>query len=146
VSVGGGKMNFNEIKSSISYCGLVCCFCKVKDNCDCKTDNHCCKRLSSDGCYQYDCCRGKGLNGCWECPDSPCDKGIFANNSLKPSVFVKCIKEDGVEKFTHYMLRNHQNGIAYTTNAHGDDYDLDSEKDILNLLRNGIIVENCARL
>ena len=131
-------MTYEQIKNSISHCGLICCFCKVKENCDCRTNNHCCKRLLPEGCYQYDCCRGKGLNGCWECPNAPCDNGVFNKNNLWLRTFIKCIKEDGIENFSQYILRNFENGIIYTTYSHGGDYGLDNEADILTLLRTGV--------
>jgi len=52
--------------------------------------------------------------------------------------FAKCIREDGLEKFAQYILRDNENGIIY--NRHGrymGDYDLESENDILDLLRKG---------
>ena len=131
-------MTYEQIRNSISRSGLICCFCKVKENCDCRTNNHCCKRLLPEGCYQYDCSRGKGLKGCWECPDAPCGNGIFSENNLWLRTFIKCIKEDGIEKFSQYILRNCENGIIYTTYAHGGDYGLDNEEDILKLLRTGV--------
>lgn len=40
-------------ETAIAYCGLVCDFCYPNGGCSCKADNHCGKRLSEDGCYQY---------------------------------------------------------------------------------------------
>jgi len=63
---------------------------------------------------------------------------MFATGNLKPKVFVQCIKEDGIGNFAQYIWRNHQNGITYTTSAHGDDYDLDNEEELLRLIRSGV--------
>ena len=88
---------------SIAYCGLICDFCYPNGGCSCKSDNHCGKRLSPDGCYQYNCCTAKGLKGCWECPDSPCGKDMLAKDKIKMRAFVSCIKEDGIHNFISYL-------------------------------------------
>jgi hypothetical protein len=61
------KMNANEVSKSIGYCGLVCRLCHLADKCDgCKSNKNCCaKHLSEKGCYQYNCCVEKNINGCW---------------------------------------------------------------------------------
>ena len=74
-------MTAEKIKNSISYCGLLCCFCSVDYACDCRTNNSCAKALSDEGCFQYTCCRTKNYNGCWECPDfSSCNEDMFDEN------------------------------------------------------------------
>lgn len=90
---------------SIAYCGLICDFCYPNGGCSCKSDNHCGKRLSSDGCYQNNCCTAKGLKGCWECPDSPCGKDMLAEDKIKMRAFVRCIKEDGIHNFVSYIKK-----------------------------------------
>jgi len=130
-------MNAEQVKNGISYCGLLCCLCSTDGSCNCKTGNHCGKRLSTEGCCQYTCCREKELNGCWECPDFCCDKDMFNEQHLRLKTFVKCIKEDGIDKFAEYILCNFENGVAYHTSGYTGDYDLETEEEILNLLRNG---------
>ena len=133
-------MTVEQIKNSISYCGLICGLCSSDGGCNCKTDNHCGKRLSPEGCFQYTCCREKGFSGCWECPDFSCDKDMFNQQHLRLKTFVKCIKEDGIEKFSGYILRNYQNGVSYHTSGYTGDYDLETEEQILQLLRIGVII------
>jgi len=94
-------------------------------------ENHC------GSCFQYTCCRERGFNGCWECPDFPCDKDMFDEKHLRVKTFVKCIKEDGIDNFSQYILRNIENGILYHRNGYTGDYDLDTEEAILHLLRTG---------
>ncbi len=130
-------MTADRIRDSISYCGLICCLCSTDGSCSCKSNNHCGKKSSPEGCYQYTCCTEKGLNGCWECEDFSCDKDMFNEEHLRLITFVKCIKEDGIQKFAEYILRNYENGVAYHKNGHTGDYDLDSEEQILQLLRYG---------
>jgi len=126
-------MTVEQIKNSISYCGLICCLCSDDGSCDCKNNNHC----NRQECFQYNCCNEHGYIGCWECPDFSCDKDMFNDSHLRLKVFVKCIKEDGVDAFSQYILRNLENGILYHRNGYTGDYDLDTEEAILTLLRNG---------
>lgn len=52
---------------AIAYCGLACCVCSENDKCiGCQNggcDIH-------GWCKNYNCCREKDLNGCWECVEN----------------------------------------------------------------------------
>jgi hypothetical protein len=133
------EMAEKNLSNTISYCGLICGLCRPDHSCNCKTGNHCGKRLSPQGCYQYNCCREKDIEGCWECEDSPCGIDMMSKEKLKLRAFVRCIKEDGIEAFSQYIVKNAQNGIVYHRNGIFGDYDLDTEEKILNLLRKGKI-------
>lgn len=122
-------------EKSIAYCGLLCSFCFPDGRCSCKTDNHCGKRLSPEGCFQYNCCTAKGINGCWECADSPCGKDMLAKDKIKMRAFIRCIKEDGMDAFITYINRNKNEGIVYHRDGIFGDYDLDTEEEVLKLLR-----------
>lgn len=128
-------MNTKQIADSIAYCGLICGLCQPEQTCSCKGKNHCGKRLSPKGCYQYDCCRGKGLDGCWECEQAPCGKDMLAPEKVKLRAFVQCIKEDGIERFSKYITANIERGIVYHRAGIMGDYDLKTEKEVLELLR-----------
>jgi len=130
-------MTVEKIKNSISYCGLLCILCCPDGSCDCRSVNNCGKKSSEEGCFQYDCCKKNCYLGCWECKDFPCGKDMFNDNNLRLKTFVKCIKEEGIENFCEYILRNYEKGIVYHNNGFIGDYDLDTEEKILNLLRNG---------
>lgn len=137
-------MNIEQIANSVAYCGLICSLCRDDVECNCKTDNHCGKRLSKEGCFQFDCCVRKGINGCWECSEAPCDKDMFSPNKTerissrtKLRAFITCIKEDGIDNFAKYISNNAKNGIIYHRNGIYGDYDLKTEEDILQLLRTG---------
>ena len=62
---------------------------------------------------------------------------MFGESHLRLKVFVKCIKEDGIEAFSQYIVRNIEKGIFYHRNGYTGDYDLDTEEAILAVLRNG---------
>jgi len=63
---------------------------------------------------------------------------MYSEERLRLKTFVKCIKEDGIKKFSQYILRNYENGIVYHKKGFNGDYDIpDSEEEILHLLRTG---------
>lgn len=132
-------MTVQEIADSMGYCGLVCLFCHLCAGC--KSNNNCCgKYLSPEGCYQHDCCIQKGLKGCWECNDFPCDKDMFsADHDVRLKAFVRCAKEDGLEKLAEYLKKNADSGLQYhKDNGLSGDYDgLKSEAEVLQMLRTG---------
>ena len=133
------EMTVEEIASSIGYCGLVCKMCGLCAGCK-SANNGCRKQMSPEGCYHYHCCIQKGLNGCWECSDFPCDQDMFtADKDLRLKAFVRCAREDGVGKLAEYLKRNADNGMGYhKRNGLRGDYDgLGSEEEVLQLLRNG---------
>ena len=80
--------------------------------------------------------KNAGLNGCWECEDFSCGKDMFSDShDIRLRAFVRCAKEEGLNKLAEYVVRNQQNGIYY---GHNKDYDgLGSEEAVLRLLRTG---------
>lgn len=136
-------MTAKEVTDSIGYCGLVCALCHGAENCSgCKSkENSCGRYLSAEGCYQYKCCVDKGINGCWECKDSPCTEDMFSeHHDIRNRVFVKVARAEGIEKLGDYVWNNQQRGILYGWNK---DYDgLGSEEAGLQLLHSGTSNEN----
>ncbi|HBF39637.1 MAG TPA: hypothetical protein DDW50_20265 [Firmicutes bacterium] len=132
-------MTVEEIALSIGYCGLVCKMCGLCAGC--KSENNCCeKQRSPEGCYHYHCCIQKGLNGCWECGEFPCDQDMFSvDKDIRLKAFVRCAREDGVGMLAEYLKRNAGNGMEYHIgNGLRGDYDgLTSEAEVLRLLRTG---------
>jgi len=128
-------MTIQELANSIGYCGLICKLCHEADRCGgCKSETNCCGRhLSEGGCFQYNCCVGKGLNGCWECEEGPCDKDMFSEeHDIRNRAFIKCAKQEGILKLAEYVYGNQEKGIKY---GYQKDYDhLGSEKAVLDLL------------
>lgn len=56
-------------------------------------------------------------------------------HDIRNRTFIKCAKQDGIEKLAEYVLKNQENGIIYGWNK---DYDnLDSEEAVLGILYNG---------
>lgn len=128
-------MNQHDVTKSIAYCGLVCALCHEGATCDgCRQGQGRC--ASKDGCFQYNCCRKKGIQGCWECADAPCGKDMFSReHDRRLRAFVRCAKEEGLEKLGTYIFKNQICGIQY---GYDKDYDhLSSEEEVLQLLRTG---------
>lgn len=115
--------SISQIADSIAYCGLVCKLCHFADNCDgCRSENNCCGlRNTAEGCYQYNCCTEKGIDGCWECDIAPCNKEMFSeSHDVRLRAFIQYIKANGKDKLAERLYFNMQNGIYY---GHGKDYD-----------------------
>jgi len=133
------RQEIESLSRSIAYCGLICGLCDPSGECLCR--NHQCRKLKSEaGCHQHDCCVRKGLSGCWECSDFPCDQDMFspAHGSVRLHAFVRCIREEGAEKLAEYVLNNEKRGILYHRSGFSGDYDgLPDEEAVLRLLRSG---------
>lgn len=131
-------MDITEISSNVGFCGLVCSYCHEAGTCaGCKSDHNCCGRhLSAEGCFQYNCCVAKGINGCWECEIDPCSEDMFSEqHNIRNRVFVKVAKSEGVDKLAEYVYNNQNAGILYGWNK---DYDqLPDEEAIIDLLHKG---------
>ena len=125
-----------EVAESIACCGLVCAFCHSAGSCTGCRESLSCRRLSEDGCFQYQCSGEKGFEGCWECPDGPCGRDMFSeSHDLRNRVFVQLIREKGREWLAKRLLENQQFGIQYGWQK---DYDgLDSPEAIRTLLETG---------
>ena len=102
----------------LAYCGLACCVCGERDTCaGCR--NLGCKNMES--CRHFDCCRKKGLNGCWECDEFPCG-GM--HEKVRVRAFVEFIKYNGEEKMMDCLERNEKDGIVYHyPGQYNGDYD-----------------------
>ena len=120
--------------SAIAYCGLLCGLCRPDGGCSCKS-GQCGKMLSPNGCYQYTCCKEKGLKGCWECDEAPCGRDMLTPDHVKIRAFLRYIQEVGVQKFLQAVEYNEKKGAVYHRNGILGDFDLPTEQDVLELLR-----------
>lgn len=131
-------MNHEAAKRSVSYCGLVCSLCFLARECDgCRADHTCCERdRSDDGCFQRDCCRATGIEGCWQCDRlDTCVEGIYALGDLsKVKSFATCIRQDGLDSFVACVLANEASGLSVEK---GRDYDGFPIAEVLRILRAG---------
>ena len=75
-----------EGADSVAYCGFSCNHCFLGEWCgSCRTDYNCCSfaTLCEGGvCPQAACCRKKGYDGCWECPElDGCRLGYYGKEA-----------------------------------------------------------------
>jgi hypothetical protein len=113
--------------NSFAPCGLICGLCKETHE-GCKG----CRFGGGDqNCYQLNCCKEKGIAGCWECESFPCDKGYFVDEKWKGVItgFARCVREDGAEKLYEFIKSRFGNSINY------HDLTSISEEKILKMLR-----------
>lgn len=116
-------MNEKDVIENVGRCGKICTFCKDAAFCrGCgSTSAECAKHLTREGCYQYHCSKQKGLAGCWECDDAPCDMDVFSkDNNIRYRAFVRFAKYEGVEELGKCVFQNMIHGIRY---GEGKDYD-----------------------
>src|SRR5665647_1285780 len=100
-----------QISNSIAYCGLICRLCHFAESCDgCRSDKNCCgSRTSPEGCYQYNCCIEKSIEGCWQCDIAPCDKGMFSkSHDLRVRAIIRYIKDNSKEQLAERIYHNMQ--------------------------------------
>ncbi|PWM47411.1 MAG: DUF3795 domain-containing protein [Clostridiales bacterium] len=124
------------MENEISYCGLACFLCSEKDGCVGCHDGGC---DIHGWCKNYNCCREKGLNGCWECMEFPCECNMFE----KPRIcaFVKFAKEYGVDELIRCLLRNKEKGLVYHYEGQlvGDYEKGQTEDEIIEIIKQTLI-------
>lgn len=107
-------------RKGIAYCGLACALCGENMQCvGCRDDG--CTRKES--CRNLQCCRTRGLEGCWECGEFPCEGTIL--DKMRIRTFAEFARERGTEILVDCLERNEKAGILYhyPGKLHGD-YDL----------------------
>lgn len=128
------------MNTKIAYCGLACIVCSHKETCSGCHSEGC---HGKDWCKNYNCCREKGFNGCWECDEFPCvgSNDGFTNMLDKPRVrtFAKFAKEYGEKELTKCLVRNEEKGIKYHYEGEhvGDCDKYQSEEEIINVIKFG---------
>jgi hypothetical protein len=123
-----------EKKKGIAYCGLACAVCSENINCiGCRSEG--CK--DKGWCKNFQCCKKKGLIGCWECQDFPCKDSMLDNIRIR--TFAKFIKEYGEEKLLECVERNEKAGVIYHYPGElNGDYDIpETEDGIISIILHG---------
>lgn len=117
----------------IAYCGLACCVCSESKSCPGCQAGGC---NIHGWCKNYNCCREKGLCGCWECEKFPCSGGML--NKPRIHAFAKFAKEYGTEELVHCLMKNKADGILYHYDGQivGDYDKLETEDEIIGMIRN----------
>ena len=122
-------------EKGLAYCGLACCVCGERDTCDGCRQGGC---SDHSWCKNFACCQKKGLSGCWECPDFPCEGGML--DKLRIRAFASFIRENGEEAMFSALEKNERLGVVYHQKGQlTGDYDrFATEEEIKNFLRTGI--------
>lgn len=117
----------DELAETVGYCGLVCGVCIHRCQTDCRGGG------GPKDCYQRKCCQDKGLNGCWECEEFPCDHGFFAKTP-DPAWRGICIgsaqfiRERGLEEYVARVVARFGRAVDY------EDYRYRSPQEIKDFL------------
>lgn len=123
-----------DLEKGIAYCGLACCLCDEEKSCKGCRQGVC---KEQEKCKPFLCAQTRKLEGCWQCPEFPCDDSMF--DGLRIRTFVKFIQQYGKEKLLECLKRNEQQGIVYHyPNQLIGDYDrFSKEEEIIQILLNG---------
>ena len=98
----------------IAYCGLSCNHCFLKDWCGgCRTAYNTCSYVtcSPDGkCPNASCCKGKGMDGCWECQElNNCQKGFYSTENVNAiKAMALFIRKYGKKELAAVLNKLHQ--------------------------------------
>lgn len=96
-----------ERAKGIAFCGLACALCSDSDCPGCR-DQGCRDR---DWCKNLQCCKAKGLEGCWKCPEFPCEGTML--DKLRARTFATFARDHGTERLLDCLERNDRAGILY---------------------------------
>lgn len=118
----------------IAYCGQPC-VCSHKQGCPGCRNEGC---SGKDWCKSIKCCREKGMDGCWQCDEFPCDNPMFKTPRVR--VFVRFISEYGEEAFMTALEKNEADGMQYHYSVElTGDYDKpETEEEIIKLIIKGV--------
>ncbi len=124
----------------IARCGLACCLCSENVRCKgCPADGF----LELDWCESADWCENrrcvleKNINACYECSETDCRKGMFADK-IKPRAFTEFVRRYGIEKLLDCLERNEKNGIVYHRRGIIGDYDdFDDFEELIKFISTG---------
>lgn len=121
-------------KTDIAYCGLACVLCSENKNCVGCQNGGC---EAHGWCKNYNCCREKGIDGCWECDEFPCGKGMLKKMRIR--AFARFAKEHGKTELVRCLLRNKNNGIVYHYEGQliGDYDKCHIEEEIIEMILSG---------
>lgn len=120
-------------EKGLAVCGLACMLCSVEGCQGCKMRG--CK--DSSDCSVYNCATGKGLDGCYQCEDFPCEEKMLSG--IRNRAFNRYARQYGKQALIDRLRINAENGIVYhRPDGLMGDYDTcETEQEVLDLLNNG---------
>jgi RimJ/RimL family protein N-acetyltransferase len=120
-------------EKDLALCGLACVLCSQEDCPGCKARG--CKEGSD--CSVYQCVTGKGLDGCYQCDEFPCEEKML--QGIRNRAFNQYAKEHGKQTLLDRLRDNFDKGITYhKPDGLKGDYDvMDTEDEIMQLIQFG---------
>lgn len=117
----------------VAYCGLACFLCSERDCIGCHNGG--CEKHG--WCKNYNCCKEKRIEGCWECDEFPCNEGML--KKMRICAFARFAKEYGKAELIRCLLKNKNRGIEYHYEGQlTGDYDkCQIEEEIIEMIING---------
>ena len=122
----------------IARCGLACCVCSQNTECrGCRQDGFIdlawCK--DSEWYENRNCCIERGVSACWDCTESDCRKGRFADR-IKPLAFTEYVRRYGEEDLLDRLEKKENAGVVYHRDGITGDYDdFDTVEDLIRFIR-----------
>ena len=119
-------MSCEKKKQAIAYCGLACIECSHGAECVGCQNGGC---DAHGWCKNFNCCREKGIDGCWQCEMSgeigkevTCKGGMLAKTRI--AAFTQFVKKYGVDELARRLEINRKEGVIYHYEGRLDgDYD-----------------------
>ena len=120
-------------EKDLALCGLACVLCSQEDCPGCKERG--CKEGSD--CSVYQCATGKGLDGCYQCDEFPCEEKML--QGVRNRAFNRYAKEHSKQALLDRLRDNFEKGIVYhKPDGLKGDYDvMDTENEIIQLIQFG---------
>lgn len=115
-------------------CGLACCVCHENETCPgCHSEG--CK--DKEWCKNYKCSIERGLQGCTECPDYPCEGSMLDKPRIR--AFSDYIRAYGADRLMDCLERNEAAGIRYhyPDEIVGDYDKFNTREEIWEFIENG---------
>ncbi|MDF2540809.1 MAG: hypothetical protein K0S47_527 [Herbinix sp.] len=125
-------MNFYE-KKDLALCGLACVLCSQEDCSGCKAKGC----TEGTDCSVYKCAIAKGLDGCYQCDNYPCDESML--KGIRIRAFNQYARQFGKQSLLNRLRNNFENGITYhkPDGLIGDYDSLETEEEIMQLIQFG---------
>lgn len=118
-------------QKGIAFCGLACCLCEEHPSCKGCRRGDC---PEAGGCKPYQCAQTNGHEGCWECPQFPCDHGRF--QSMRIRAFVAYCAQYGQAGLLSALEKGENIGLQYHYPGKlvGDYDTLPNENELISML------------
>lgn len=94
-------------EKDLALCGLACVLCSHEDCPGCKVRGC----MEGSDCSIYQCATGKGLEGCYQCDEFPCEENM--PQGVRNRAFNRYAKEHGKQALLDRLRNNFEKGITY---------------------------------